>query len=122
MSLQFGESAFAGIIDAFPSAKCHQKGGVSIDEIPTPSICAVSMKKAFIKDEQLYFTTCRGEKLKLKLQCRRNLHVSTSSIELQVDTSGDDNVGDVALVTFESQHTTRHRIYWAVCVGLILSK
>lgn len=124
MDLDYGEGAFAGISAAFPLAKCHKRG-LSIDEVPKPSIAAISMTTAFIKNERIQFTTRRGEVVNLRLLCRENLQLSTSSINLQLRaTTGDEDVGDLALVKFETHPSTRHvqLTYWAVCVGLILSK
>lgn len=121
MDLGDTECVFPGIRDAFPKAKLHVKG-LSMDEMPNPCIAAIGLRTACIKNERIQLTTFQGEEVNLKLLCREHLHLSPSSIKLQLRESYD-SLQDSALVKFvETQHATRQPIYSAVCVGLLLSK
>lgn len=121
MDLDADDIAFAGIKDAFPLAKCNKEGVIS-SEMPNPSIAAIRMKTACIKNERIQFTTYQGEFVDLRLLCRENLTVSTSPVELFLRASvEDDALDDVALLKFQNRkgYATCHH---AVCIGLILSK
>ena len=123
MDLEFGGSAFTGIKEAFPLAKCHKKGHLSIAEVPSPNIAAIKMKTASIKNEQIHFSTFQGEQINLKLLCRGYSTFATSRIKLFLRADAEnDNLDDVALVKFETHENPKmHPTSWAVCVGLILS-
>lgn len=128
MQLDYGEGAFLGTKDAFPSAKISPHKVLYMEdlELRGPSIAAISMKNATIKNERVEFVTKKDEVVNMRLLCRENLQHSASSIVLQLrETTDADDVGDVALVTFENRQYSkamRHPIYVAVCVGLRISK
>lgn len=129
MQLDYGEGAFLGTKDAFPSAKIspHKLLYMEDLELCSPSIAAISMKNATIKNERVEFVTKKDEVVNMRLLCRENLQQSTSSIALQLrETTDADDVGDVALVTFQIKYqrckSRRNLIYEAVCVGLLISK
>lgn len=85
------------------------------------------MKDAEIKEEKIYFTTRQDEMVDMRLLCRENLQLSASSVVLQIkDAIDGDDVGDVAVVKFETQYSKPgihpRCVRQAVCVGLLLSK
>ena len=124
MDLDFGESAFRGVDEAFPNAQISERG-ISMGCKPChPTAALISMKYAVIKNERIIFGTRNGERVNLKLNCRENLHLSPSPVILQLRHVEDENdVGDVALVKFSTSDLgLRNPNYWAVCEGLILSK
>ena len=127
MNLAYGESAFRGIIEAFPDAKIPCKGkGIYQNYPPTEERARfIGIKYGDIKNERISFVTKLGEAVDLKLNCRANLVLSTSPVKLQIraDMEDDDEVGDVALVKMGgSECSLRNPTYQGVCEGLILSK
>lgn len=124
MDLEFGESAFRGIEEAFPNAHIAKRGIFMDCKSCHPTAALISMKYAVIENERIIFKTRNGEQVNLKLNCRENLHLSPSPVILQLRPVEDENdVGDVALVKFStSDWSLRNPIYWAVCEGLVLSK
>ena len=128
MDLAFGESAFKGIEDGFPDAIIAKtKKGIcqqSLEPVPNPRICLISMWNATIQNGRICFVTRLGEYVDLKLNCRENLVLSTSPVKLQMRLLADeDDVGDVAVVKLEAPDLgLRNPTYQAVCEGLILSK
>ncbi len=126
MDLDFGESAFEGIKDAFPLAEIAETKGIYMESLPPePRMCLISMKYAVMENERIIFGTRNGEEVNLKLNCRENLHLSTSPVVLQLRglTDDDDDVGNVASVKFStSECGIINPTYQAVCEGLVLSK
>lgn len=125
MDLEFNQGAFRGIHDAFPEAQILRKGiYMDCKGSPNRRIALISMKCAVMENERIKFWTRDDEHVNLKLNCRENLQLTTSPVELQLrDVEDEDDVGDVALVIFNtSDHDLRNPTYWAVCDGLILSK
>lgn len=125
MELEFGESAFKGIKDAFPLAEIAERKGIYMEcRPPDPRMCLISMKYAIMENERIILGTRNGEEVNLKLNCRENLQLSTSPVVLQLrGLTGDDDVGDVALVKFSTSECGRiNPTYQAVCEGLILSE
>ena len=125
-NLTYGESAFRGIREAFPDAKIPYKGkGIYQNCQPSKrSASLVAIKYGDIKNERISFVTKCGELLDLKLNCRANLVMSTSPVQLQIRAvEDDDEVGDVALIRMgDSECSLRNPTYQGVCEGLILSK
>lgn len=125
-NLKYGESAFHGVMEAFPEAKIPWKGKGIYQNCPPSnrSVCLIAIKYGYIKNERILFVTKRGESLDLKLNCRQNLVTCTSPIQLQIRGVEDDNeVGDVAVVRMgESECSLGNPTYQGVCEGLILSK
>lgn len=126
MHLAYGESAFRGIREAFPDAIIPYKGKGIYQNCPPSkgSVFLISIKHGVLKNERISFVTKCDESLDLKLNCRANLVMSTSPVELQIRAVEDDNeVGDVALVRMgDSECSLRNPTYQGVCDGLILSK
>ena len=126
MNLAYGQSAFRGIREAFPDAKIPYKGKGIYQNCPPSerSVALIGIKYGNIKNERISFVTKRGERLDLKLNCRDNLVMSTSPVQLQIRAVEDeDDVGDVALVRMgDSECSLRNPTYQGVCEGLILSK
>jgi len=124
MNLVYGESAFRGIIEAFPDAKIPHKGkGIYQNCPPTEERARfIGIKYGDIKNERISFVTKLGEPVDLKLNCRANLVLSTSPVQLQIRAvEDDDEVGDVALVKMGgSECSLRNPTYQGVCEGLIL--
>ena len=124
MNLTYGETAFRGIREAFPDAKIPSKGIYQNCPPSKRSVCLIGIKYGDIKNERITFVTKHGEPLDLKLNCRANLVMCTSPVQLQIRAVEDDDiVGDVALVRMgESECSLRNPTYQGVCEGLILSK
>lgn len=125
-NLAYGESAFRGIIEAFPDAKIPYQGKGIYQNCPPAkqNVFLIGIKHGGIKSERISFVTKRGESLDLKLNCRANLVMSTSPVPLLIRAGEDDDeVGDVALVRMDgSECSLRNPTYQGVCEGLILSK
>ena len=127
MDLEYGQSVYKGIKDAFPDASIAPPPNRGIYQVcgpPNQSICFISIKYGVQDSERVIFGTRHGELVNLKLNCRENLVMSTSPVPLQLrPLTTDGDVGDVALVKFDtSQCNLRNPSYQAVCEGLILSK
>lgn len=122
MDLEFGESAFKGIKDAFPNAEIAETKGIFMKDPPSdPRMCLIGMKYAVMENERIIFGARNGEQVNLKLNCRENLQLSTSPVVLEIrDITDDDDVGDLALVKFSTSECGLR--YQAVCEGLIVSK
>jgi len=123
-NLAYGESAFRGIIEAFPDAKIPYQGKGIYQNCPPAkqNVFLIGIKHGGIKSERISFVTKRGESLDLKLNCRANLVMSTSPVPLLIRAGEDDDeVGDVALVRMDgSECSLRNPTYQGVCEGLIL--
>lgn len=126
MDLAFGKFAFRGIEDGFPDAEIAQTKGIyqRCTPKPNPRICFIGMRYGVIENERIRFCTRLGEFVDLKLNCRENLVLCTSPVQLQMKHLEDeDDVGDVAVVRIgEPECNLRNPTYQAVCEGLILSK
>ena len=124
LDLEFGVNAYKGIKDALSDAKIGEKGCYLRTKPGSPQIFLISISSGIIRNERVFFRTKSGEVLNLKLNCRKNLNMSTKPARLQLKLLTDENdVGDVAVVKVDTSPVElRTPIYAAVCEGLVLSK
>ena len=124
MDLSYGFNAFKGILEACPGARIGEKQRCFLHYQPQEQkIFLVGIVKGVLLDERIILVTKEGERIKLKLNCRENLTLSTEYFSLQLESlEEDDNVDDVAVIKFSTSPVGEQEIYPAVCEGLILSK
>ena len=127
MALDYGESVYNSIKEKCPDALFGPQKGIYLESKPeNPRVFLVTLKYGVIMNERLIFhTKGDSQSADLKLNCRENLSLSTSPVYLQLRPvrDDDDDVGDVALIRFDTTECgLRTPIYPAVCEGLILSK
>ena len=124
MDLSYGFNAFKGILEACPEATIGEKQRCFLRCQPQEEkIFLVGIVEGVLVDEKIHLKTKEGERIKLKLNCRENLTLSTDRFVLQLKSlAGDDNVNDVAVIKFRTSPVGKQKIYPAVCEGLILSK
>ena len=125
MDLSYGFNAFKGIMEACPGATIGEKQRCFLLNQPQEQeIFLVGIVRGVLVDERIHLMTRKGERIKLKLNCRENLTLSTEYFSLQLESlAGDDNNrDDVAVIKFSTSPVGEQKIYPAVCEGLILSK